>query len=189
MTRFLAKSAHGWLIALTAVSSLALSFGAAEAEDHDRRGRRDAGAYPVPVVQPDRRGYSGDMRRREREPDPRYTPAPPPPPAYRPPASGYSGAMGYQPGYSEPHRSSLGADWRQQQDEARRAVREGRHVPLGQVLDQIRRSNPGRQLDAGIEEDPNGRTLYRVRWASANGRRMDYLVDAETGHILSVEGR
>jgi uncharacterized membrane protein YkoI len=97
--------------------------------------------------------------------------------------------MGYQPGSSEPRRGSLGTDWRQQQDEARRAVREGRHVPLGQVLDQIRRSNPGRQLDAGIEEDPYGRTVYRVRWASANGRRMDYLVDAETGHILSVEGR
>ena len=86
-------------------------------------------------------------------------------------------------------QDSLGADWRQQQDEARRAVREGRHVPLSQVIDAIRRQTPGRQLDAGIETEKSGLTVYRVRWAAAEGRRIDYIVDAQTGRILRKEGR
>ena len=39
---------------------------------------------------------------------------------------------------------------------------------------------PGRVLDAGLE----GRN-YRVRWATADGRRIDFIVDAETGQIIS----
>ena len=88
---------------------------------------------------------------------------------------------------SEP--DSLGANWRPQQDEARKAVREGKHIPLDRVLNSIRRRTPGRQLDAGMEQTRNGRTVYRVRWAAADGRRLDYIVDAETGAILTVVGR
>ena len=80
-------------------------------------------------------------------------------------------------------------DWQGQQDEARQAVREGRHVPLGQVLAAIRARTPGRQLDAGLERGPDGRPVYRVRWAGDNGRRIDYTVDAESGAILGAEGR
>ena len=83
--------------------------------------------------------------------------------------------------------SSLGAAWRQQQNEARDAVRRGKHVPLPQVLDTLRRRTPGRILDSGIEEH-GGRTMYRVRWAAADGRRIDYLVDAETGAIVRATG-
>ena len=57
------------------------------------------------------------------------------------------------------------------------------------LVDQIRRHAPGRQLDAGLETDIYGRSVYRVRWAGADGRRSDYIVDAETGRILGVDGR
>ena len=83
--------------------------------------------------------------------------------------------------------SSLGAGWRQQQNEARDAVRRGKHVPLPQVLDTLRRRTPGRILDSGIEEH-GGRAMYRVRWAAADGRRIDYLVDAETGAVVRATG-
>ena len=83
--------------------------------------------------------------------------------------------------------SSLGAGWRQQQNEARDAVRRGRHVPLPQVLETLRRRTPGRQLDVGIEQHA-GRSMYRVRWAAADGRRIDYLVDAETGAVVRATG-
>ncbi len=75
---------------------------------------------------------------------------------------------------------SLGADWRAQQDEARGGVQSGRLVPLSRVIEMIARRVPGRVLDAGLE----GRN-YRVRWATADGRRIDFIVDAETGQILS----
>ena len=86
-------------------------------------------------------------------------------------------------------RNSLGQGWRQQQDEARSGVRQGRYVPLARILPGIGRRTPGRQLDAGIEENWQGRTVYRIRWAAQNGRRIDYIVDAETGAILRAEGQ
>ena len=84
-----------------------------------------------------------------------------------------------------PHRqNSLGADWRQQQDEARLGVRQRRIMPLESVIQQIRRRAPGRQLDAGLEYEGD-RAIYRVRWMTPDGRRIDYMIDAATGQVLS----
>lgn len=84
-------------------------------------------------------------------------------------------------------RNSLGMGWRQQQDEARQGVRQGRYVPLSRVLPELRRRSPGRQLDAGLEQYYDGRPVYRVRWGAANGQRMDYIVDAQTGQVIRVD--
>jgi uncharacterized membrane protein YkoI len=89
------------------------------------------------------------------------------------------------PGMAFAQADSLGADWRAQQNEAQRGVREGRNVPLAQVIQTIRQRVPGRQLDAGLEQGPGGRAVYRVRWASDDGRRIDFIVDAQSGQILS----
>jgi uncharacterized membrane protein YkoI len=83
---------------------------------------------------------------------------------------------------------SLGADWGAQQDEARAGVRQGRYIPLVRVIAEIDRRTPGQQLDAGLEQS-GGRAVYRVRWAAYGGRRIDYIVDAGTGAILSADGR
>jgi len=85
---------------------------------------------------------------------------------------------------TSPPPNSLGADWRQQQDEAAAARRQRRIVPLESVLGQIRAREPGRQLDAGLEYQGD-RVIYRVRWMTADGRRVDYMIDATTGAILS----
>lgn len=82
-------------------------------------------------------------------------------------------------------RDSLGADWRQQQGEARQKVKDGSHIPLERVVEAIRRRTPGRMLDAGLETDGDGRAVYRVRWAAQDGRRIDFLVDAVTGAVVS----
>ena len=79
--------------------------------------------------------------------------------------------------------NSLGADWRLQQDEARQGVRQHQLVPLGRVIAQIGQRTPGRQLDTGLEYQ-DGRAVYRVRWMTRDGRRVDYLIDAATGAIL-----
>jgi hypothetical protein len=110
-----------------------------------------------------------------------------------PPGGGW-GRQGFAPGGALPpvrgpgFGAFGGGDWRGQQEEVRRAVREGRHVPLGQAIEAVRRRAPGRELDAGLEPGPNGRPVYRLRWAGQNGRRQDYMVDAETGAVLGVEG-
>jgi uncharacterized membrane protein YkoI len=70
----------------------------------------------------------------------------------------------------------------------RRAVRDGRHVPLGQAIAAVRQRMPGHVLDAAVQAGPDGRTLYRLRWATNDGRRIDYLVDAATGAVVGVQG-
>jgi uncharacterized membrane protein YkoI len=79
---------------------------------------------------------------------------------------------------------SLGSQWRQQQEEARKGVQQG-NLPLAQVVAIVARRTPGTLLDAGLEAGPGGRQVYRVRWAAMDGRRIDYLVDARTGAIIS----
>ena len=91
-----------------------------------------------------------------------------------------------QAGGAQPAPDSLGADYGLQQDDARAAVKQGRHVPLVQVIAEIQRRTPGRQLDAGLETS-GPRTVYRVRWATNDGRRIDYIVDAQSGAILSAQ--
>jgi uncharacterized membrane protein YkoI len=68
----------------------------------------------------------------------------------------------------------------------RAGVRQKLYVPLGQAIESIRRRSPGRELDAGLEQW-QGRPAYRVRWAAPDGRRIDYMVDAESGAILGVD--
>lgn len=85
-----------------------------------------------------------------------------------------------------PRQNSLGAGWREQQDAARSAVRQGQMLPLGQVIAEIARRSPGRPLDAGIEYRGD-RAVYRVRWWTQRGQRVDYIVDAATGQILSEQ--
>ena len=87
------------------------------------------------------------------------------------------------PALAQHRPDSLGADWRPRQDEAREGAREGRLIPLDRVIAQIARRTPGRPLDAGLE----GR-VYRVRWAAADGRRIDYLIDASSGAIVGANG-
>lgn len=82
---------------------------------------------------------------------------------------------------------SLGSNWRPEQDEARRGVRQGRMLPLESIAPRLNRRAPGRLLDAGIESR-GGLPVYRVRWQAADGRRIDYLVDAATGMIIGADG-
>jgi hypothetical protein len=92
------------------------------------------------------------------------------------------------PNYRAAAPNSLDRGWAEQQNEVRRAVREGRHISLGQAIESVRRQAPGRELDAGLEPGPDGRAVYRLRWAGQNGRRTDYMVDAATGRIIGVVG-
>ncbi len=96
-----------------------------------------------------------------------------------------AGLAAAQPaGNAAERQDSLGAGWSQQQDEARQGVRQRRLVPLGQIIEQLRQRFAGRQLDAGLEYEGE-RPIYRVRWITRDGRRIDFMIDATTGQILS----
>ncbi|MFZ5670878.1 MAG: PepSY domain-containing protein [Pseudomonadota bacterium] len=78
--------------------------------------------------------------------------------------------------------NSLGDSWQPREDDARDGVRGGRLVPLETVIRNIARTTPGHLLDAGLEG--GDRPVYRVRWQAADGRRIDFIVDARTGQII-----
>ncbi|MEI7931804.1 MAG: PepSY domain-containing protein [Alphaproteobacteria bacterium] len=58
-----------------------------------------------------------------------------------------------------------------------------------EVISQIQRQSPGGRLQGSIrtETQSNGQVVYRVPWLTAapENRRIDYVVDAQTGRILS----
>lgn len=131
-------------------------------------------------------------RERSPYPSPRAYGAYPPPPAYGGPVYAAPYGLAFAPpapyGYPAGARPNApgfapGPGGRLQQEEARSGVRRGEFAPLGQVIARIREHTPGRQLDTGLEYQ-GGRAVYRVRWMTARGRRVDVLVDAASGAIL-----
>ena len=88
------------------------------------------------------------------------------------------------PGYAEPPRARAPQEiYRGEQDEAREGVRSGQIKSMGWIVGRLQ-SRGGRMLDANLGQGPNGQPVYRVIWASPDGRRVDYIIDARTGAIL-----
>jgi len=75
----------------------------------------------------------------------------------------------------------------QDQDRARDAVRAGRQAPLSRVLQMIAARTPGRHLNT-TQGDLGGRAAYFVQWQMPDGRVVIFIVDAESGSILSRQG-
>jgi len=71
-----------------------------------------------------------------------------------------------------------------QQQQARQGVQEGRLVPMAQVIAALNKRTPGKQQDAKIDR-VGERQVYRIPWVTSDGRRIDYVVDAQSGAILS----
>jgi hypothetical protein len=171
-------SAAPRLIALLGLLSLASCPAAAQSREHGYRA--------APSRAPPHAAYPGAYG----VPRGAYSPNP-----YGPPPSAIYGGRAYPPPYPPPPGAygpaagaGFGGNWRAEQDEVRRAVRDGRHVPLSQAIAAVRQRTPGHVLDAGMQGGPDGRTLYRLRWATNDGRRIDYLVDAATGAVVGVQG-
>ena len=89
-------------------------------------------------------------------------------------------------GYPDDGRASLGGG-RGDQDEARDAVRGGRHVPLAMVIGQIAARTPGRQLNTTLG-DSGGRPAYFVQWQTPDNRVIIFIVDAQPGQIIGRQG-
>lgn len=93
-------------------------------------------------------------------------------------------AVSAQP-YPDYGRPAYGG--RGDQDTARDAVRDGRQVPLSQVIANIASRTPGRQLNT-TQGDAGGRPAYFVQWQTNDGRVIIFVVDAQSGQIISRQG-
>ncbi|MCD6032760.1 MAG: peptidase [Thermomicrobiales bacterium] len=73
-------------------------------------------------------------------------------------------------------------------DRARTALREGRVLPLEEIMARANADFPGEVLDVEFEEE-HGRFLYEIKKITTDGRIMKLEYDAATGALLKTEGR
>jgi hypothetical protein len=177
-----------FLLAILGFLGCALCGGVAAQDDHGRgQGRGEArGEAHANAPGGGRGGPAGGF---ERAAPMRLSPAPDrrEPGGYGYPAPRYAQQPAYAPPrYAAPpprRQYENGSGWSQTR-EAPPGAYPGRSAPLSGVIESLRRRSPGRELDASLDM-ADGRPVYRVLWLTERGRRMDFLVDAETGAILS----
>jgi len=71
---------------------------------------------------------------------------------------------------------------------ARQALAQGRIVPLGQILQQVRYRVQGRMVGVRLLGCPQGPFIYRIRMLTFGGRVAVVTANARTGRILGVSG-
>ncbi len=72
------------------------------------------------------------------------------------------------------------------QELARRALEQGRVLPLRSVLEKIERDYQGQALKVEFEQD-DGRFLYKIRLLQGDGRMVKLKVDAVDGRVLEIK--
>ncbi len=73
-------------------------------------------------------------------------------------------------------------------DRARRAVEEGRILPLKEILARAQAVSPGQVIEAELE-DEGGLVVYEIRILTTDGRVMKLHYDAATGALLKTKDR
>lgn len=71
-------------------------------------------------------------------------------------------------------------------DRARRAVEEGRILPLKEILARAEASHPGQLLEAELE-DELGRLIYELKVLTKDGGVVKLYYDAGTGELLKAK--
>lgn len=73
-------------------------------------------------------------------------------------------------------------------DRARRAVEEGRILPLKEILVRAQGAHPGQVLEAELE-DEGGVMVYEIKMLTSDGRVMKLYYNAGTGELMKTKGR
>ena len=79
--------------------------------------------------------------------------------------------------------SSVWARDDKDQDRVRDAVRAGEVMPLDELRERLRRSQPGELLDLELERE-DGRWIYEVKLLQAGGRIVKLEIDARSGEVI-----
>lgn len=72
---------------------------------------------------------------------------------------------------------------------ARRALEQGKVLPLRTVLDKVEREVQGQALKVEFERDDDGRFVYKIRLLQPDGRVVKLKVDAVDGRVLGIKRR
>jgi len=69
---------------------------------------------------------------------------------------------------------------------ARRALEEGRALPLAEILDKVKPKLPGKVIEVELEVE-DGILVYDLKMLTPEGVLQEIEVDAATGEILEIE--
>lgn len=72
--------------------------------------------------------------------------------------------------------------------QARESRSQGRTVPLSQIFSNLKQQYGGYQLSADLYNKGNGKAVYEIDWMTGDGRKMHFVVDAQSGAILDRRG-
>lgn len=72
--------------------------------------------------------------------------------------------------------------------QAREAVKEGRALSYSKIEDMLERQYGGYVGRADLYNGEDGRPYYDVVWISKDGRKIDLLIDAQTGKVIEQSG-
>ncbi|MFN7180872.1 PepSY domain-containing protein [Hyphomonas sp.] len=72
--------------------------------------------------------------------------------------------------------------------EARDARKEGRTVPLSQILKNLKRDYGGYHLNAELYSQDAGSAVYEIDWLTEDGRKLKITVNAQTGAVIDRRG-
>ncbi|WP_052365511.1 PepSY domain-containing protein [Halotalea alkalilenta] len=67
------------------------------------------------------------------------------------------------------------------------AVREGRVVPLSELLDWLDRHYVGRVIEVELDRE-DGRLVYEIEMLGELNQRVEFEFDAESGRLIGIEG-
>ncbi|MEL7129859.1 MAG: PepSY domain-containing protein [Pseudomonadota bacterium] len=67
--------------------------------------------------------------------------------------------------------------------QARDARQNGDIVPLRDIIRRLQRQYGGRYLDADLVSRSGGGSEYRIDWITEDGRKVRFVVDAQTGRV------
>lgn len=73
-------------------------------------------------------------------------------------------------------------------DRARRAVEDGRILPLKDIIARAEAAYPGQLIEAELEEE-RGVMIYEIKMLTTDGRVMKLHYDAGTGALLRARSR
>ena len=76
-----------------------------------------------------------------------------------------------------------GGEHEEDHEAARRALEQGRALPLAEIRARVARRFPGEMIDVELERS-GGRLVYELKVIGADGRLREVYVDATTGEIL-----
>ena len=81
-------------------------------------------------------------------------------------------------------RAAVGDD--SDHDLARRLLKQGRILPLAEIVDKVRSEVPGEMLEVEFETD-NGAYIYELKILRPDGRVQEIEVEAASGKIIKIE--